>query len=247
MFQGRCAGLAAIVLLALAIVLSSPAGGEHTPRHRYFVTGTVTNTSGEPMCGIVVRAADVTPPPNEDGSDNRTATTDGQGRYTIQLHMHDGTLGEDGRPLPNEVGHTIRVSIDSAAISKDVAANVNPDNPVGWGQQPADFELSTTSRGSCPDLVVWAGLGAGVAGAVVVAVWFVRKPRRVGRGSRAQLRQVTGVGRARARELESMGIKSVTDLAEADPRDLSRDSTLTPKQARLLVKRASEVTKGEKA
>lgn len=167
------AGLAALLALAVAMVAFPSANAEHTHHHRYFVTGTVTNALGEPVCGVVVRAADVTSP-NADDSDNRTSTTDGQGHYAIQLHMHDGGTADSA--VPSEIGNTIRVNIGSAGLSNQIVAIPNANNPNGWGQQIVDFNLPSTSRGSCefgsvrglnPSLII--GIVAATLLAVVLA------------------------------------------------------------------------------
>lgn len=230
-----------VLALGLAVgVLHSPATrAEHMPDHRYFIVGTVTNETGEPVCGATVRAADIDKPAADN---NRTAVTDGSGAYIIQLHMHDSFDRE------NNVARTVhnvndRISVTTAnASSVVVTAAQNSGNPNGWGQQTVDLN-AVGVRGRCPtplNLAVTAVGIVGVAAAIIVVVWLLRRPRRIGRGSRAGLRQIPSVGRARARELEGFGIRRVEDLASASPDKLSAGTTLTPKQARLLVKRANE-------
>ena len=238
MSSGRKAALVAMAALALALAAVPRAQAEHTPHHRYFITGTVTNDLGQPVCGLVVRAADITAP-KEDGSNDRTATTDASGQFTIQLHEHDG-IGDAGPP-PGDLNNTIRVSIESVGLSQTVKATPIGGDEEKWGQQTLAFSVPTQTRGSCLSLgetALWGGAVIGGIALIVALVWLVRRPRRVGRGD---LRKVPGVGRARARELEGMGIKSVVALAGADPNDISRNSNLTPKQAKALVKRASEI------
>lgn len=230
--------------LAMALLHTPAARAEHLPDHRYFIVGTVTDEAGDPVCGVTVRAADIDKPAADN---NRTAVTDGSGAYSIQLHMHDSFDIEANQPRPtHNVGDQILVTtVNDSAV---VRADKNTRNPNGWGQQTVPLN-AVGVRGQCPepiDLAITAIGIAGVAAAIIVIIWLVRRPRRLGRGSRAGLRQISSVGRARARELEGFGIRGVEDLAAASPDKLSAGTTLTPKQARLLVKRANEAL-GKKA
>ncbi len=229
-----------LLVLALALVLSLPVAGEHEPGHRYFVTGTVTNDLGQPVCGLTVRATD-TNTPGVDGT-SRTATTDGQGRFLIQLHLHsDEVVG-----VQSNVGDPLAVTVEGTDVSTTVYAGTNTDNPAGWGQKTVEFVVPSSVKEQCIGLEEIALYGGGAAGVIAVGffgVRFVRSPRRGGRGARRGLMEIPGVGRARARDLEKYGIRSVEDLAEADPEDLAEETNLTPKQARLLVKRANESLK----
>ena len=231
------------IAVAVAVLHTPDARGEHTPSHRYFIVGIVTNELGEPVCGVTVHAADIDQPASDN---NRTAVTDGSGAYSIQLHMHALIDDETGqtRSVHNEGDRILVTTANASSIV--VFADKNTANPdVAWGQQTVDL-IAVGIRGQCPNLAIIAlGIG-GVAVAIILIVWFVRRPRRSGRGSRAGLRKIPSVGRARARELEGMGIRDVEDLAAASPDKLSAGTTLTPKQARLVVKRANEAL-GKKA
>jgi len=221
--------------LVLLVALAPLAGAEHDSDHRYYVVGTVTDGSGEPLCGVTVRAADVSVASNADT--NRTATTDGSGRYHIQLHLHSQEVAAENA----NVGDTLRVTVEGTSASRTVLAAENAGNPEGWGQQSVDLAVSD-GRTNClraADLAIYGGVGALAAGGVVAAFLLLRRPRGGGRTHR-ELRSVSGVTRARARELDEAGVRSVKDLSEADPEALSKATSLTPKQARLFVKRAGE-------
>jgi hypothetical protein len=229
-----------LVFALAAVLLSSSVRAEHNTDHRYFIAGTVTNELGEPLCGVTVRAADITKPTSDN---NRTAVTDASGAYRIQLHMHDSFDIEANAPRSaHNVGDTILVTVDGTTVSATRTAEKNTRNPEGWGEKTVDLPAEGI-RGTCPPPPDYAKIGIGVVGAAAAAiaiVWFVRRPSRLGRGSRAGLRELPGVGRARARELEGFGIRGVEDLAATSPESLSAGTTLTPKQARLMVKRAKE-------
>lgn len=224
--------LLALLALAAFALAWAPARAEHEPGHRYFVVGTVTNDLGEPLCGYVVRAAD-TDLPSADS--NRTATTDGAGYYHIQLHMHSHTV----EPTNNNEGDAILVTVEGTGVSATRLADPNAANADGWGQQTVDLTVPD-GKGRCPNLALYGGVAIAVVLPVVGAVWFYRRPRRAARGSR-DLVKVSGVTRQRARELGKAGVRSVKDLAVADPEELSKATNLSPKQARLFVKRAQEL------
>ncbi len=240
MTRGSQFALVALLAFALAVASGPSATAEHTLHHRYFITGTVTDELGRPLCGVTVRAADLTSP-NGDGSDNRTATTDGSGVYTIQLHMHDGDVADGA--VPSEVNAHIHVSIDGTSVSQAVFATQNGGRPdEGWGLQRVDLTAPSGVQDRCGlgALLVPLGIVLAVVLAVIAVVWIRRRPRSRGGGSMKALLAVPGVTRARARELGSFGIRSVKDLAEADPEELSKKTNLTAKESRLLVKRAQD-------
>jgi hypothetical protein len=237
-------GSRAFVLFALAlsavVLVASPARAEHLPDHRYFIEGTVSDELGRPVCGVTVRAADVDRPSPES---NRTASTDGAGHYQIQLHLHGAFDLEANAPrTSHNVDDRILVTIEGTGFSSLVTAQNNSANRDGWGQRTVDFSTQGLAD-NCLGLEEIAPVALGIlfVVALLVAVLFLRRGRRrVGRGAGAALMRIPGVGRARVKELASAGIRSVEDLAAANPDTLSSKTTLTPKQARLLVKRAKE-------
>lgn len=241
-------GLALLTVLLGGAILIPGARAEHLYDHRYFVVGTVRNELGEPVCGVTVRAADIDKPFAES---NRTAVTDASGGFSIQLHMHDSFDVEFNRQRPQSevtVNDQIRVSVEEAGVAQVVRAEKNAGNPDGWGQKSADFFVDGL-RSRCISPAQIALIGLGVVGALIVVIFAVRVLRRPGLlagGANAKLLEIQGVGRARVRELRGFGIRSVEDLAAASPEELSAGTSLTPKQASLLVRRANEAL-GEKA
>lgn len=226
-----------LLVLLVALVAATPAvpvAAEHEPDHRYFVEGVVRSEAGSSLCGIVVRAADITAPAPDK---NRTATTDGSGRYAIQLHLHSGALAGES----SDEGHTIRVWLEATGDHRDVAATPNGENPEGWGQQTVDLVASAgTSSGPCTsDLAMWGGVAVVLVVLAVLGVRALRRPR-AGRGATRSLTKVPGVGPTRARDLQEAGIRTAEDLAAADPDELAASTKMTRKQARALVRRARE-------
>src|SRR3990172_3130605 len=236
----RRRALALMLILAMAALATvGPAAAEHTPHHRYFFVGTVRTESGDLVCGVTVRAYEV----NSSGSSDRdrSAATDLSGGYSVQLHMHSG-----GEPeaQPSEVGAQVVVTVEG--VSKGVTVVQNQGNPDGWGQLTVDLIVpdSVRNRGLClKDVLVYTGLAAIGVVLVVVVVLYLGRTRRRGMRVRAEILNLPGVTRAKARELQGAGIRTLVDLSDADPDTLARATDLTAKQARLLVKRAQDAQK----
>ena len=231
--------LVLIALVAVSVLVAAPGRAEHVKDHRYFIVGKITNEFGEALCGVTVRAADVTKPTAEN---NRTAKTDGSGNFAIQLHMHDSFDIENNvaRPVHN-VGDEILVIVEGTRASRSVNAVQNSINPLGWGQQNGDLQAEGL-QSQCLSGGQIALAAGGIVGAFVAVygvAWLLRTGR-FGRGTRSGLSELPGMSRVQSRELEGFGIRSVKDLAAAKPEELAAGTTLTPKQARLLVKRANE-------
>ena len=160
-----------------ALLLAAPAAwATHEPDHRYYIVGTVTGSSGEPLCGVRVRVTDVDMPSTTDT--DKVVTTDGSGRYDVFLHLHSPEV----EPENHNVGDTIQVRIEGTQVSGTAIVEQNTANAEGWGEKTVD--LNVADGGS-----------------------------------------------------NCFGAK---DLAGADPAAISKGTNLTPKQARLLVKRAQE-------
>ncbi|MFQ5838242.1 MAG: helix-hairpin-helix domain-containing protein, partial [Thermoplasmata archaeon] len=201
--------------------------GEHTPSHRYFVSGYVSQEDGSPACGVVIQA-------NE-----RTSATDYRGWYRIQLHMHDETVsGSD-----NDVGETIEVRVVGTAITKTTTA-IHSQIDDGWGESRVDFEIPTGLSEACINPLVQAALYVGIPAVAVVGLSLVYfklvRPRWLLRSVAPSLSSLPGIGRGRLRELGRMGIENLEDLAGADPSEIARQTSIGKKEAKRLVRRARE-------
>lgn len=106
---------------------------------RMIISGTVTNTSSEPLEGIYVSVFDVREPDEKDIITYNYAITDTAGQYTIIRYR--------GRELPTEV--TV-VATDSTGVYQEqvIFAPVTYDKEYRSGNEPynafvnADFVLS---------------------------------------------------------------------------------------------------------
>jgi hypothetical protein len=78
----------AISLILLGVLCFSVVSAEHEPNHRFTIMGEVVDVNGNPVPGVEVTATDTRIGLSEVG------VTDGSGRYSIQLHLHDENLGD---------------------------------------------------------------------------------------------------------------------------------------------------------
>ncbi len=71
---------------AALLVFAAAALAEHEVDHRYEVTGHVLGADQRPLEGVPVEI-------RKDGQYIGGGRTDGAGRYSIRLHLHDGDIG----------------------------------------------------------------------------------------------------------------------------------------------------------
>ena len=179
MHRGRFAGLFLLGSLA-ALALAPLTAGEHTPDHRYFVVGTVTDDQGQPLCGVGLHAFAA------DGELLKEATTDDRGAYSMQLHRHNG----QGDAQPSQIGQRVTVHLDlvEANISKTFTLTPNSENPEGWGQATVNFDSIQGVANRCPSagletqsslaLLLILGIIAAIVIALLGIVLFLLMRRR---------------------------------------------------------------------
>ncbi len=228
-FVGAKMGRTAILaVLGLVLVLASSLAveAEHEPSHRYIVTGNVVLEDGSPACGVAIQAAD------------RTATTDLGGRYRIQLHLHDSTV-----PGENDEGLLITVRVVGSTLAKTTTALPGPSDD-GWGESEVDFAVPAELAKECVAPALLAGLYIGIPAAVVAgaALTYFRlvRPWWQSRPATPPLLSLSGIGKGRVREFHNVGIRTVDDLARAEPEDIAQRTSVGRKEAKRLVKRARD-------
>lgn len=187
----------------------------------------MVDDGGTAACGVTVQAED------------RQAVTDSRGWYRVQLHLHDGTVS----PTENDVGKNLLVSVAGTGITKSTTATPSQADD-GWGESRVDFEVPSSVSGECTDPLLQAGLYIGVPVAVVLgtSITYVKflRPRLQRRPSSPSLSSLPGIGRARERELRKMGVETLQDLADAQPSVIARNSSISQREAKRIVKRARE-------
>ncbi len=220
------------LLTALGILLFFTASlsvlAEHEPSHRYFVSGIVLQEDGSPACGVMLEVLD------------RSGTTDHRGRYRIQLHLHDATVS----PTENDVGAVLVVRVAGTNIVKTTTATPGPADD-GWGESRVDFTVSTALGKACTNPVLLVGLYVGIPLVVATggafAYFKVIRPKWNGRTGPPSLSSLPGIGRGRMQEFRRIGIRTLEDLADADPSTINRGTSVSRKEAKRLIRRAQEM------
>lgn len=235
----RRIAIAAIVLLAATVlVVSVAARGTHDPDHRFFVKGRITDQTGTPVCGVTVRASDLTVPSS---GANVTGATDYDGRYRILLHLHSSTAGE---PTHNE-GDTVLVRVEPFGTSQSTFA-VRSSSSEGWGEATVDIQIPQRVPTDCQNPVLTIALYGGLSIAVVLVatvgyrVLRSRTPRR-----RVSVEDIPGVGHAKAAQLRAAGFGSVERLARGSAREVASAVGISTDEAKRLVRKASELVERE--
>ncbi|MEE9237831.1 MAG: helix-hairpin-helix domain-containing protein, partial [Thermoplasmata archaeon] len=223
-------GIMLVVALGLLISATSlNVLAEHEPSHRYFVSGFVVQADGTPACGVVIEAGD------------RSGTTDGRGRYRIQLHMHDETVSPT-----NDVGAAIVVRVAGTDISKNTTARPSTADD-GWGESRVDFSVPVGMGGECANPLLQAGIYVGlplvVSAGLVLAYFKVIRPWWRSRAVTPPLSSLRGIGKGRLEEFRKMGIVTLDDLAASDSGEIGRRTSISRKEAKRLIRQAKEILK----
>lgn len=118
-------GLAALV----GLLLFSPSWvwAEHTPEHRFTISGYVYDDVGKPLAGAVVV---------RDRADNILATTDAgaSGYYRMHLHLHNSNRGD-------------KLLIHSPAGKKELIVQFEPNDKTSERGAEVNFGKVPQSRG----------------------------------------------------------------------------------------------------
>ena len=231
-------------LLALSLAALVPdVGAEHEPGHRFRISGQVTDDTGAPVCGVAVRATDLTAP---DPERNRTAVSDFRGQYFIQLHMHSVEVA----PTGNNEGDVVLVTVVGENASRTITAIKSPSSEA-WGNAVVDLRIPRRVTTNCQDPLVAAavngalyiGVPAGILAAGFVLYRWTRARPAVPRNS---VERIPGIGRSKAAQLRSAGVDTIPRLADAFPKDLATATGLPLKETKRLVRKAKEFLEGKR-
>jgi hypothetical protein len=156
----------ALVLLPLGL-----GQAEHTPEHRFTISGYVYDETGSPRPGLVVV---------KDRADNvlGTTTTSSSGYYQLRLHLHNSDLAE-------------KLVIHSQAGQRELTVRFEPDNKTTERTAEVNFGVVPPSSfgllGDYPFIVGSVFILAVFVFYTVIRRW---KKRRESRGKRKlRLRQ----------------------------------------------------------
>lgn len=141
----------------LAVLLFAPllVHAEHTPEHRFHISGYVYDDTGTPLPGsVVVR----------DQADRILGMAEAgrSGYYTIQLHLHNSNLGD-------------RLMIHSAAGKKELIVQFDPNDMTTVRKAEVNFGMVPPSSGLLNNGAFLFGVAAMV---VAVTIFVVRKQRK---------------------------------------------------------------------
>ncbi|MFQ6013112.1 MAG: hypothetical protein ACE5LS_05660 [Thermoplasmata archaeon] len=209
---------AAVPLFVLGLLaLAALAGATHEADHRFHLHGSVVDSFGMPAMFVRVDVRDLTDPAVPPAA----GTTGLNGGYDVILHLHS-----------NNAGDQVRVTVGGQSVV--ITAQFDPDDPTTERFSPSlPFTIPPGAN-----LVPYVLLGL----AVVVPLFLVaRRYAPVGRvrpRAKLGLDAISGIGRAREKELKSLGIDSLEKLAGTEPSVIAAKTSLTPKEAKRVVRRA---------
>ncbi len=208
------------VLLLLILALLAFAGfaaATHLPDHRYHVQGTIVDSFGMPGMFVRVDLADLSDPsvPASAGSAGFG------GDYSVLIHLHN-----------NNVGDQIRVTVGGQSVV--IIAEFDPTDGLTARFSPRLTFTIAPGANLVPYILI--------ALAIAIPLWLVvRRYAPVGRlRTRAKhgLDAISGIGKAREKELKALGIDSLNRLAGADAAMIADNSSFTPREAKRVVRRA---------
>lgn len=218
---------ARFLLLSLfgVLVLASLAAATHEVDHRYHVHGTVVDDLGMPAMFVRVEVQDLTDPtvPVAGG------TTGFGGDYDVLLHLHN-----------HNVGDQIRVSVGGQSTVINALFDSNERTIERFSPSLA----FTVPAGA--NLVPYVLIALAIAVPVILVVRRYAPPLRGMRPrAKAGLGNISGIGKAREKELRSLGIDNLEKLADAEAAVLADRTSFSLKEAKRVVRRAEALVEGE--
>jgi hypothetical protein len=217
-----------VVLLALFgfLVVAGLAVATHEVDHRYHVHGSVVDDLGMPAMFVRVEVQDLTDPtvPVAGG------TTGFGGSYDVLLHLHNHNVGDAVRVSVGGQSTVINALFDS---NERTMERFSPSLPF------------TIPAGA--NLVPYVLIALAVAVPVILVVRRYAPPlRRMRPRAKAGLGDISGIGKAREKELRSLGIDNLEKLARAEAAVLADRTSFSMKEAKRVVRRAETlVEEGE--
>jgi hypothetical protein len=249
----RAAWAAVVLATAMPALLIAPlAGATHDVGHRYFVWGTITNTSGLPLPGITIKV-EVPGATTYSSTPEWTGVTDTGGNFRILVHLHHlGGAEEDaGREI---IIRAPSAGIERRATAEPVAPPAGEDpESTGWGYTRVDLQLDQVAPAPAAvpgpaDMGAWLASNAvavGIAVALIAGlVLAAAKLRATGDAMRLQRQQLSvaklpGVGRATAEKLRANGIATIPQLARATAPELAKLMGISASEAGRLIRKAA--------
>ncbi len=207
-----------LLLLILALLaFSGFAAATHFADHRYYVQGNIVDSFGMPGMFVRVDVVDISDPlvPASAGSAGFG------GDYSVLIHLHN-----------NNVGDQIRVTVGGQ--SAVIIAEFDPTD--GDTERFSPRLPFTIAPGA--NLVPYVLIAPAI---VIPLLLVVRRYVPMGRPrARAKhgLGAISGIGKAREKDLKALGIDSLNKLAEADAAMIAGNSSFSLREAKRVVRRA---------
>jgi len=141
--------------VCLFLLSSNPVQAEHTPEHRFTISGYVYDAAGKSVPGAVVI---------KDASGGVLGSTEagGSGYYSIQLHLHDSDAGK-------------KLLIETEAGKKELIAKFNPNDKTTERLAEVNFGLVPPHSGFIDNKPVLFGIAAVISAGTV---YFVTRKRK---------------------------------------------------------------------
>lgn len=152
-----------LIIAVLLLLFATTVAAEHEADHRYDVRGYVLDAKKNPRTGVPVSIL----------MDDRTlgsGRTDGEGYYSVRLHLHDSDIG---RPLTVRAGNAQADIRMQAKHGDQATARIHHVNFVG-----SEFVEEKLSAGSIPTWAYIAAAPVVLWGVVYVTGATRRKIRR---------------------------------------------------------------------
>lgn len=211
-----------LLLLILGLLaFSGLAAATHEADHRYHVRGNVVDSFGMPGMFVRVDVVDISHP-----SITSAGTTGFAGDYDVILHLHNDNVGDQ-----------VRVTV--AGQSVVITAEFDPTD--GLTERFSQGVSFTVPPGA--NLVPYILIALAVVVPLVVVVRRYAPTGRLRPRSKRGLDAISGIGRAREKELKTLGIRNLEELAGADAAVVADQTSFSLKEAKRVVRRAEALVK----
>jgi len=137
-------------LLVLLVFNPTWVWAEHTPEHRFTISGYVYDDAGKPLSGAVVIR-------DRGGQILGTIDVGVTGYYQVHLHLHNSDLGE-------------KLLVHSEAGEKELIVKFDPNDKTTERQAEVNFGVVPSSSSIWQNGYVMATVGAGLVGGIYLVI-----------------------------------------------------------------------------
>ncbi len=171
-----------VVMILFALCMADDISAEHTADHRYIIWGYVKDADGAPLKGVLVAVTDSRETRREG------ARSVANGRYSIQLHLHNSDLGR-------------LLGVEANNVSRKIRVTFNPNNVTSTRRHRVDFLGRQAVEILKPDhsLTTYMLLAIGAVVVIVSAFLYITGRAKRKRRPKGSVRRRQGSARAPAR------------------------------------------------